>query len=332
MPRCLAAVLSVALVTGPAAAAGAAPRPADTAHTGHAAAAGVGSGADHHPGAVAPSAGNVSGAGSLPLVSGSFGQTPSVSWPSSKPPSSLVSKVLRPGHGATVKSGDLIAVNYTGWIWRGKVFDSSFLAKFGHQSPLATAIGVHAVVSGWDDGLPGTRVGSRVLLVIPPKWGYGSAGSPSAGITGKDTIVFVVDVVGAWGKNASAATGAKVLATSHAGITVTGALASPPIVRLSASTAKPTKQTVTVLARGRGPKVTGGLVVYEEYVVDWTGKVVASTWQQGRPTDSTVGGSSANDPFSGMPLGSRLLFEEPKSTQGGPYAVVVDLVADLTGR
>jgi len=54
------------------------------------------------------------------------------------------------------------------------------------------------VITGWDKGLVGQTVGSRVMLSIPPADGYGSAGQSQAGITGKDTLVFVVDVIDAF--------------------------------------------------------------------------------------------------------------------------------------
>ena len=54
-----------------------------------------------------------------------------------------------------------------------------------------------ASVAGWDEGLVGQPVGSQVLLVIPPDKGYGAAGSPQAGISGTDTLVFVVDILDA---------------------------------------------------------------------------------------------------------------------------------------
>jgi len=52
------------------------------------------------------------------------------------------------------------------------------------------------VIGGWDDGLVGKAIGSRVLLSIPPEHGYGPRGVPQAGIGGQDTLVFVVDIVG----------------------------------------------------------------------------------------------------------------------------------------
>ena len=88
-----------------------------------------------------------------------------------------------------------MVVQYTGVNWRtGKVFDSSW----SRDEPFAFILGEGQVIKGWDDGLLGQKVGSRVMLVIPPADGYGSAGNSGAGIKGTDTIVFVVDILGAY--------------------------------------------------------------------------------------------------------------------------------------
>ncbi len=94
-----------------------------------------------------------------------------------------------------VEAGQTITVHYTGVIWAsGKKFDSSWDRK----QPIDFGIGTGDVIAGWDDGLVGQTVGSQVLLVVPPDQGYGSAGQPSAGITGTDTLVFVVDILDAY--------------------------------------------------------------------------------------------------------------------------------------
>ena len=109
-------------------------------------------------------------------------------------PKSLEVKTLITGTGAKVKKGQDLAVQYTGVIWRtGKVFDSSW----SRNQPYTTVIGEGQVLKGWDTGLVGQTVGSRVLLVIPPADGYGSAGASTAGIKGTDTLVFVVDILAA---------------------------------------------------------------------------------------------------------------------------------------
>ena len=95
--------------------------------------------------------------------------------------------------------GDTVVVQYTGVNWRtGQVFDASW--KHGTRQPFGFTIGASPsqVILGWDKGLVGQTVGSRVLLVIPPADGYGKTGSPQAHIKGTDTLVFVVDILGAF--------------------------------------------------------------------------------------------------------------------------------------
>ncbi|HWS59267.1 MAG TPA: FKBP-type peptidyl-prolyl cis-trans isomerase, partial [Actinotalea sp.] len=90
------------------------------------------------------------------------------------------------------EAGDDLEVHYYGQVWDGGMFDNSY----DRGSSISFPIGVGAVIGGWDDGLVGQLVGSRVLLSIPPHLGYGVRGMPQAGIRGTDTLVFVVDIVG----------------------------------------------------------------------------------------------------------------------------------------
>jgi FKBP-type peptidyl-prolyl cis-trans isomerase len=136
------------------------------------------------------------GGGALPTVTAAASGAPSVSIPAGNPPKALQVKPLITGTGPKVKSGQELLVQYTGLNWRTKkVFDSSWKRK----QPYTTPIGVGQVLPGWDKGLVGQTVGSRVLLVIPPAQGYGKTGSATAGIKGTDTLVFVVDIMAAVG-------------------------------------------------------------------------------------------------------------------------------------
>lgn len=128
----------------------------------------------------------------LPTASGSFGDTPVLEFPDSGAPAALRVEVLEQGSGAAVAAGDTIVVNYHGQTWGGDVFDSSYRRGESISFP----IGIGAVIAGWDKGLVGQTIGSRVLLSIPPADGYGSRGVPQAGIGGTDTLVFVVDIIG----------------------------------------------------------------------------------------------------------------------------------------
>ena len=134
------------------------------------------------------------GGGALPTVTAPSGKAPTVTIPSATPPKDLQVKTLIQGTGPKVTKGQYIVVQYTGLNWRTKkVFDSSW----SRSSPTAFNIGVGQVIKGWDSGIVGQTVGSRVMLVIPPADGYGKTGSSTAGIKGTDTIVFVVDILDA---------------------------------------------------------------------------------------------------------------------------------------
>jgi FKBP-type peptidyl-prolyl cis-trans isomerase len=136
------------------------------------------------------------GGGTLPTVSATTGKAPTITIPATKPPTTLQVKTLIKGTGPTVKKGQLIVVQYTGVNWRTKkVFDSSW----SRSAPFGVNIGEGQVLQGWDTGLVGQTVGSRVLLVIPPAEGYKSQGNSQAGIKGTDTLVFVVDIIDAAG-------------------------------------------------------------------------------------------------------------------------------------
>jgi peptidylprolyl isomerase len=96
------------------------------------------------------------------------------------------------GTGPKLAAGDNTLMNYLGEVYGSKdVFDQSYDAQ-----PFPTVIGAGQVIKGWDQGLVGVPVGSRVLLVIPPGLAYGEAGQGA--IKGNSTLVFVVDVLAAY--------------------------------------------------------------------------------------------------------------------------------------
>lgn len=136
------------------------------------------------------------GGGSLPTVTAKSGAAPVIKIPSHNPPSGLITKTLIKGSGPVVAKGQTVVTQYVGSIWRtGKVFDSSW----SRGEPFGFTIGAtpSQVITGWDKGLVGQTVGSRVMLIVPPADGYGKTGSSQAGIKGTDVLVFVVDILGA---------------------------------------------------------------------------------------------------------------------------------------
>ncbi len=140
------------------------------------------------------------GGGTLPTVSAKAGSAPTLTFPSSPPPSGLVTKTLIKGNGPAVAKGDYVIVQYVGYIWRTKKPFASGSSSWSAGSPVGVVIGASPaqVIPGWDKGLVGQTVGSRVMLSIPPADGYGSAGSSQAGIKGTDTLAFVVDIIDAF--------------------------------------------------------------------------------------------------------------------------------------
>lgn len=124
-------------------------------------------------------------------VTGEFGRKPALAFENT-PSDELLVEVLKEGDGQVVEAGDTIHCHYLGQVFDGQVFDNSY----DRGQALSFQIGVGMVIRGWDDGLVGQRVGSRVLLSIPSEYGYGSRGVPQAGIGGGDTLVFVTDILG----------------------------------------------------------------------------------------------------------------------------------------
>jgi peptidylprolyl isomerase len=132
--------------------------------------------------AVAPKAG-------FPTVKLSASGKPTVTMPKTAAPTATEVEVLKQGTGATVKTGDTVTVQYQGSIWdSGKIFDQSW----GNAPATFTTTGV---VPGFSKGLVGQKVGSQVVVVIPPADGYGADGNSQAGIKGTDTLVFVIDIL-----------------------------------------------------------------------------------------------------------------------------------------
>ncbi|GAA3817805.1 hypothetical protein GCM10022226_42960 [Sphaerisporangium flaviroseum] len=145
------------------------------------------------PGAAARGRGGSGELAGVRIAVGTGGR-PAVTLPATPPPRALATKVLVRGDGPKVRPGRLLVTQYEGRLWRsGKVVDSSWAAG----RPKAFRIGDGSVIAGWNRGLVGVPVGSRVAMVVPPGDGYGPRGVPGK-IKGTDTLVFVVDVLGAF--------------------------------------------------------------------------------------------------------------------------------------
>jgi peptidylprolyl isomerase len=270
-----------------------------------------------------------SGTALFPTVKGSYGVKPTLTFANANPSKSLQVKVLSEGTGPVVKSGELLIADYLGQIWRGKVFDNSYDRK----EPIATPIGLGAVIKGWDDGLVGKKVGSRVLLVIPPAEGYGSAGSSGAGIKGTDTLAFVIDIVSTYSKTDIGDTKAVPTNAATTPVTVTGALGARPKVTVAKGAALPTAAKTVVLAKSTGAPTKAGFVVVQYEAEYYNNTLADSTFERGQPQATAVGVSGQSNPFDGVigvPIGSRILITTPVQDQEGSttgVAIVADIIA-----
>jgi FKBP-type peptidyl-prolyl cis-trans isomerase len=139
-----------------------------------------------------------SGGGTLPTVKQAAGVAPVITVPKTAAPKALVTKTLIQGTGPVVTAKQTVVAQYVASIWRtGAVFNSTWPSSTSAGLPFSFVMGGNGVIPGFQKGLTGVRVGSRVMIVIPPSLGYGSAGQSSVGIKGTDTLVFVVDVLAA---------------------------------------------------------------------------------------------------------------------------------------
>jgi peptidylprolyl isomerase len=124
----------------------------------------------------------------FPTVALAADGAPTITVPETDAPTDLRISNLKQGDGAVVAEGATVAVAYTGVLWAtGEKFDSSW----GRVDYSVFATG--AVIPGFTQALVGQTVGSQVIAVVPPEFGYGEAGTQ--GITGTDTLVFVIDIL-----------------------------------------------------------------------------------------------------------------------------------------
>lgn len=94
------------------------------------------------------------------------------------------------GTGTEATAGKKVTVNYVGTLTNGTKFDSSY----DRNEPFAFNLGAGEVISGWDQGVAGMKVGGKRKLTIPPELGYGAAGA-GAVIPPNATLIFEVELL-----------------------------------------------------------------------------------------------------------------------------------------
>lgn len=124
----------------------------------------------------------------VPEVTFNGDKTPTVVFPQTDASGDLQLKVLKQGDGETVEDGDQVTVQYAGFTWDdGQLFDDSY--SRGEPATFSTS----GVIQGFGAALVGQKVGTQLIVTIPPALGYGAEPSESNELAGR-TLVFVVEI------------------------------------------------------------------------------------------------------------------------------------------
>jgi len=251
---------------------------------------------------------------------GSFGSSPSVTIPKQKPTGTLAVKTLIQGNGPTITKSDLFLSNFTIYVWSGttnKLLDSTYSSS-PQVLPASLLPGIQSAVTG-------KKVGSRLLAIIPPKQGYGTSGNSQLGVTGSDTLVFVMDLIQKYSSGTVSASGTQLSSGGGDLPTVSAAQGSAPKVTIPKGVTPPTTLVSKTLIKGSGPVVTKGEYVVAQYTgVNWrTGKVFDSSWERSLPYSFKIGATPSqvipgwDQGLVGQTVGSRvLLVIPPKDAYG----------------
>lgn len=259
------------------------------------------------------------------------GDIPTIVFPDSDAPSDIQVAVLEEGKGREIAKDDWVSVDYVGAVWGSKEpFDSSY----SRSAPLTMSL--TQLVPGWGYGLEGRHVGDKLLLSIPPEYGYGEAGQPMAGIGGTDTIVFYIDIHDAWSANEAGQKDAKVeIKAEDLPVEIDGEVGEP-ITKLTVKdgASEPQELSLRVVARGSGEKVGENDIVYYQVAQSyWDNSASVTTWSDGKETpvgvqSAPIGTGTILDGLAGVPIGSRVLLEVPADAESGTpaTAAIVDVI------
>ncbi|WP_405878662.1 FKBP-type peptidyl-prolyl cis-trans isomerase [Streptomyces sp. NBC_01136] len=254
--------------------------------------------------------------GPLPAITAGtkFDEKPTVAKGNGDPSKDLAVKTVIAGGGQTVAENDFIQANYLGQIWStAKVFDNSYDRK----TPLLIQLAQGSIIDGWRYALAGKKVGSRVLMAVPPLWGYGTSGNTQAGIKGTDTLVFVIDIQDTF--NSKSSVKGKAVAQSDAALPKVGTNTDgkAPSVDVPKSAA-PTKLVSDYVLEGDGAEVKADSAVLVQFkgVVWDSGAEFESTYTQGRLAQFSLQQMQTvikglGEGLTGKKVGSRVLIVVP---------------------
>jgi peptidylprolyl isomerase len=237
-------------------------------------------------------------------VTGPAGEKPTVTVPAPWAIDRTQTRVLDSGSGDVVPETGLIKVHYIGVNGRtGESFDDSYSRGEPADFPL------QGVVTGFQLGLTGQRVGSRVLIGMPGADGYDpSGGNASAGIELGDSLLFVAEIL------EIALTGPRGdTVKPPAGLPEVSGEADHPVVTIASGLTTPSQLQIQVLIEGSGPAIGAASLLevdYAEYT--WSGRLARQTYGftpvQGYLDGAIPGWQEA---LVGVKQGSRVLLIVP---------------------
>lgn len=264
-------------------------------------------------------------------VAGAFGDQPRVTFAEGgRPGEDLTAKTVIKGNGVEAAQGDLAVVQFASYAWTGtshRQLDSS------HAQDRPAVMRIGELVPGLNKGLIGKKTGSRVVLSIPPKDGYGATGNSQEGVTGADTLIYVVDLLATYPKAASAHGRARPADPALPQVTSVSA-GSPPTVAIPASD-PPDQLRAQTLIEGEGPVIRADhmLITHYQGQVWRNGKVFDSSWSRGEVAPlSSLTGTIAGivKGLTGQKVGNRVLLVIPPKDGYGKGAPQPGIKADDT--
>jgi peptidylprolyl isomerase len=125
----------------------------------------------------------------MPTVVRDVNGKPAVTIPKGDEPTEFRKAVVVEGSGDVVKKDQSVIVHYSGFLWDGTLFDSSW-----DSDPTTFVVSTSNVIPGFMKTLEGAKVGSQIIAVIPPDMAYGATGQGS--VPANATLVFIVDILG----------------------------------------------------------------------------------------------------------------------------------------
>ncbi|WP_166350490.1 FKBP-type peptidyl-prolyl cis-trans isomerase [Phytoactinopolyspora limicola] len=288
-------------------------------------------------------------------VSGEFGEKPTLEVPDGEPAGELEVTTVTEGDGREIGADDYVLAHYLGQAWDERnpddldpqalaglddeqaeaesvpyVFDNSY------DRGSAAGFSLNRVIAGWKDGLTGQKVGSRVLLSIPPESGYGGQEGHDLA---DDTLIFVVDVVDSIAPDA-AATGEAVDGLSDDLPEVEGGETGAPTLNFEGAS-EPQESDSTVILRGDGDEILDSVIVQMLEAPYPDGEGAQSTWELGTPEEVTIDMLATlpgwDDVADGLTVGSRILTRisaedaampgvEDEEPEGTALVLIVDVL------